>query len=56
MIGARIPGLARLVQALERQACERTAALLAERRLAASASELAWRRADWLWPTFTSEQ
>tara|TARA_A100001391_G_scaffold101953_1_gene67774 strand:+ start:25463 stop:25633 length:171 start_codon:yes stop_codon:yes gene_type:complete len=56
MITAQVPRLAGLVRALERRARERAAALLAERRLAASASELAWRRADWLWPTFTSEQ
>ena len=56
MIGAQIPGLAALVRDLDQQARNRALAQVAERRLSAEPSELAWRRADWLWPTFTSEQ
>ncbi|MEN7537542.1 hypothetical protein [Aurantiacibacter flavus] len=56
MIAAQIPGLAGLARALERRARNRALALVAERHLNAATDEQAWRRAEWLWPTFTSEQ
>ncbi|WP_161981547.1 hypothetical protein [Aurantiacibacter suaedae] len=55
MITAQIPGLAGLARALERQARKRALARAAERRLAAEPGEQSWRRAEWLWPAFTSE-
>ena len=56
MITAQIPRLAGLVQALERKARNHALALIAERRVNADPGEQSWRRAEWLWPTFTSEQ
>ena len=56
MITAQIPGLAGLMRALERRARNRALDRAAERRLNAATDEQSWRRAEWLWPTFTSEQ
>ena len=51
MIAAQLSRFAGLAQALERRVLDR----IAERRLSAADSAQAWRRADRLWPTFTSE-
>lgn len=56
MITAQIPGVAGLARALERRARSRALARAAESRISAEPSEQSWRRAEWLWPTFTSEQ